>query len=120
MRSDRRLLYWYNLIREKFFYGEIEISPNVCVRWSTVDDQDERNMGSADLCHDGYHDYEILINPEYNPCLNVILTTLVHEMCHIATDLRDEHDEPFERVRKLLDKRGIFKLGAVRKGATLL
>lgn len=120
MRSDRRLLRWFNLIRRKFFYGEIAIPKSVCVRWATVDDEDEKNLGSASLCLDGTHKYQILLDPDHNTCLSHILVTLVHEMIHVATELKDCHDEPFEKVFRVLDQRGIFKLGAIRRNSTLL
>ena len=49
----------------------------------------------------------------------VRISTLVHEMIHLATDLKDDHGTAFEFWRQYVSDRGIFKKHALRKGSTL-
>ena len=116
MTSNRALKRWYNKINSRFFYDELP--RNVIVRWATPDD-DEQDMASVDLAHDKRHKYEILINREKNPTLSVELNSLIHEMCHIATSLKDDHGAAFEKWRQTLGERGIFKKGALKRGLTI-
>lgn len=73
----------------------------------------------ADLCGDGIHKYEIVLNRDECRGPATKLATLVHEMIHVRLELRDDHGPAFERVRKELSDKGIFKKGAVYRGVTL-
>lgn len=116
MRSDRTLKAWYRELNTRWF--DNELPDNVCVRWAE-DDDEEKDFGSADLCHDGYHKYQILLNRESCSPVMTRLAILIHEMIHVKLELRDDHGPAFERVRKELSDKGIFKKGAVYKGVTL-
>ncbi len=121
MRSDRTLKKWYRFINKKFF--ENQLSQNVCVRWADEDEDgqefEETYFGVACLARDGYHDYEIILSYELNRKFTVAMSTLAHEMIHIATELRDNHGPVFAKWHQILTDRGFFKKGALRKGLTL-
>lgn len=116
MRSNRALKAWYREINTKFF--DSELPDNVCVRWAE-DPDEEPDLASVDNANDGKNKYEIVINKEKNSVVSIRLSTLVHEMIHVATELRDDHGPAFERWRSLLAERGIFKKGALYRGVTL-
>lgn len=123
MRSDRTLKKWYNFINRKFFLNELP--DNVCVRWADTDEMEshrweKKYFGEASEAEDDeYHDYQIVMNKSFNKQWIVRISTLVHEMIHIATKLRDNHSTAFERQRQLLSDRGIFKKHALRRNYTL-
>jgi hypothetical protein len=121
LRSDKTLKKYYRLINKKFF--ENQLPDNVCVRWADEDEDgegfEERYFGIADRANDGYHEYVIVMSRSLNRPAVTRLSTLAHEMCHIATELRDNHGPAFERWRQTIADRGIFKKGALRKGLTL-
>jgi SprT-like family len=117
MQSNPSLKKWYRLINRKFFRNEL--TDHVCVRWAEVDDEDEKNLASANIACDRYHEYEILLNPELTTSWSIKLSSLVHEMIHVATNLRDNHGAAFEEWIKVLASRGLFKKGALQKGRTI-
>lgn len=122
MKSDRTLLAWYRKINKRFFDGACP--ENVCVRWADDTEEREANweekyFGWAEKAEDGYHDYQIVMSRQFNETWMVRISTLVHEMIHLATDLKDDHGDAFERWRQHVSDRGIFKKHALRKGRTL-
>lgn len=121
MKSDRTLLRWYRVINRKFFDGACP--DNVCVRWADPDEEgthrwEKRYFAEASEA-DEHHDYQIVMSKPLNKQWIVRLSTLVHEMIHLATGLRDDHGPAFSRWHALLTKRGIFKKHALRKGYIL-
>lgn len=122
MRSDRTLRRYYQLINQKFFLNELP--DNVCVRYSDDDDRDEdescdeKFYGWADLAT-APHVYQIVLSKIKNPGMVAKLATLVHEMCHIATDLRDNHGKAFSDWHEKLTARGLFRKGAILRNRTL-
>lgn len=122
MRSDARLKRWYKKINHKFFKDELPT--NVCVRYMDETDEDEvencekKFYGWASP-GEGIHKYQIVISRPKNPGDTAKCATLVHEMCHIATGLRDGHGPSFEAQRQLVSDRGIFKKNAIFSGLTL-
>jgi hypothetical protein len=121
MRSDRTLLRWYKTINRRFFRGACP--DRVCCRWADPDEMDSRwekkYFGEASEAMDEYHDYQIVMNKPFNKQWIVRISTLVHEMCHLATGLRDDHGPAFSKWHERLTKRGIFRKHALRKGYTL-
>ena len=123
MKSDRTLLGWYTYINERFFDG---VCPDrVCVRWADPEETESRTwekkyFGEAsEAMDDEYHDFQIVMSKPLNKQWIVRISTLVHEMIHLATGLKDDHGPAFERWRVKLGNRGIFKKHALRKGYTL-
>ena len=121
MRSDPVLKRHYNRINKRFFLGELP--QDTCVRWLDPDEDDPRLedkiFGYAGKADDGYHKYQIVLSRTMNGPASSKMTSLVHECIHIATGLRDDHGEAFERVRVMLSERGIYKKGALIKGLTI-
>jgi hypothetical protein len=122
MRSDRTLKKHFNRINKKFFDGEL--TKKVCVRWLNEDEDDmrleDKLFGFADRACDGYHEYQIVMSREMNKPASSRMLTLVHEMIHLATDLRDDHGPAFEFVRQKLSDRGIYKKDAIILGLTIV
>lgn len=131
MRSDKQLKYWYNLINRKFFNGELPTS-RVCVRWVNDIEQakyEEKYFAWTSNADDfspeakkqdnNRHDWAIVISKAKNPGITAVLATLAHEMCHVATKMRDDHGPAFEAKRQMIADRGFFKKGAVLKDRTL-
>lgn len=123
MKSDPTLLGWYRYINEKFFDG---VCPDrVCVRWADPDEDgghrwEKKYFGEAsEALDDEYHDYQILLSKPLNKQWIVRISTLVHEMIHVANELKDDHGPAFSRWHERLTKRGIFRKHALRKGYTL-
>jgi len=122
MRSDPTLRNWYRIINRRFFDSQL---PNdVCVRWAEDSEEDderweEKYFGSADKARDGRHSYVIVMSRKLNIPASTRLITLCHEMCHIATELKDNHGPAFEYWRQYIADRGIFKKNALRKGLTI-
>ena len=139
MKSDPVLKKWYNLINKKFF--DKYLPSDTCVRWSNEYDKDE-----DDRCEEKYNGWALLAtdsDPEnegndvhgkyVDPKMRFLIVisstlkkslctkvhTLVHEMCHIATGLKDNHGPAFEQWRQTIADRGIFKKGAVIKRLTI-
>jgi hypothetical protein len=123
MRSDKTLRRRYNQINKDFFGNKL--STRVCVRWITPEDRQEEKgcenyYGWARRIYDEpRHDYELVISRSMNIGWIQILATLVHEMCHIATETRDNHGPAFSEWHEILTLRGIFRKGALWKGKTI-
>ncbi len=123
MKSDRTLLRWYREINRRFFGGACP--ERVCVRWADPDETETRRwekryFGEASFSEDDeHHDYQIVMSKPLNEQWIVKISTLVHEMIHLATRLKDDHGPAFERWRLHVSDRGIFKKNALRKGYTL-
>lgn len=124
MKSDKTLKKWYRIINKRFFHNELP--GNVCVRWGSEEDleEDERweekyNGMAFKEDAGSYHYGTILISNSLRtfPCTR--LATLVHEMCHLATDFRDEHGPAFEEWRKIIGDRGVFKKSALLRNLTI-
>jgi SprT-like family len=123
VKSDPTLLKWYRVINRRFFGGACP--DRVCVRWADPDEGEsvrweKKYFGQASLSEDDeQHDFQIVLSRPLNKQWLVRISTLVHEMCHLATRLKDDHGPAFERWRKHVGDRGIFKKHALRKGRTL-
>lgn len=122
MRSDPVLKSWYKKINKKFF--DDQLTNNVCVRWANATEEgdkrwEEKYFGAAKRCEDGKHEYEIIMSREMNKPAATRFTTLAHEMCHIASGLRDDHGPAFSVWHETLTIKGFFTKGAVRKGFTI-
>jgi len=59
------------------------------------------------------------LNREKNSTNSQKLSTLIHEMIHIATHFKDSHGPLFAEWHLKLTERGAFKKGALLKGITL-
>lgn len=123
MKSDRTLMAWYRRINKRFFDGACP--EKVCVRWAdpemeTQYEWEDKYFGEASKVDDDpYHDYQIVLSRPNNKKWIVRISTLVHEMIHLATDLKDDHGPAFEQWRQHVADRGIFKKHALRKDFTL-
>jgi hypothetical protein len=131
MKSDRTLLGWYKRINKRFFDGNCP--ERVCVRWADPEEEErgdaweEKYFGEAerlptdpnDKNYDRWHDFAIVLSRRKNDSWIVKISTLVHEMIHLATDLKDDHGPAFEQWRQYVADRGIFKKHALRKDRTL-
>lgn len=120
MRSDPTLRKWYRIINRKFFANELP--DRVLVRWA--DHEFERKWESAYFGWAGRvksirHDYEIVLSRQHNTKASARLSTLAHEMCHIATGLKDSHGDAFEKQRQCIAERGIFRKHALHKNLTI-
>ena len=124
MRSDKTLKTWYNKINRRFFHGTLP--SNICVRWISEEDleEDEKleedNSGLAwkdDI--ESRHYGTIVISNDLRNDWRLAIAILVHEMCHVATDFRDEHGPAFEEWRRIIGERGIFRKSAIYKGLTI-
>ena len=123
MKSDRTLLAWYRRINKRFFDGSCP--DNVCVRWADPEFEtqykwEDKYFGEAShVTDDPHHQWQIVMSRPNNKKWIVRISTLVHEMIHLATSLRDDHGPAFEYWRQYVADRGIFKKHALRKGMTL-
>lgn len=114
---------WYKRINRRFFDGACP--DRVCVRWASEDEEKEMKweeiyFGWAQKVEGSrYHDYEIVMSRSLNEKWMVRMSTLVHEMVHLATNLKDDHGPAFEYWRQYVSDKGIFKKHALRKGRTL-
>ena len=119
VRSDKCLKRWYRLINKKFF--DNELPNNVCVRWiSELEQEKFEDMYFAWTSKlQGPHSYCIVISKTKNPGKTAVLATLSHEMCHVATGMKDDHGPAFEAQRQKIADRGIFKKNAILKGLTI-
>ncbi len=115
MQSNRTLKGWYNKINTRFFYDELP--SNVIVRWALPGE--EKDIACTERLVDKRHSYEILLNREKNKTNSIKLSSLVHEMIHVATKYRDQHGPAFEEWRVRIGERGIFKKGALLKSITI-
>jgi hypothetical protein len=80
---------------------------------------EEKYFAWTSKVEDGRHKYVIVISKTKNPGKTAVVATLSHEMCHVATGMRDDHGPAFEAQRQAIADRGIFKKGAVLKGLTI-
>lgn len=122
MRSDRTLLKWYRKINRRFFDGTCP--DNVCVRWATDIEENDRRwedkyFGGAGRSDDGYHEWDLCLSRKLNKKLSQKLSSIAHEMIHIATEQRDDHGPAFEKWRVHISERGIFKKHALVKDLTI-
>lgn len=123
MKSDKTLKFWYRAINRKFFGNQL--TNNVCVRWANEEDIDEdkrceeKYFGWAGEMREGRHKYEIVLSRKKINSRSTKLLTLAHEMCHIATELKDDHGDAFERWRQIISDRGFFKKHALIHGLTI-
>jgi hypothetical protein len=130
MKSDRTLLSWYKRINKRFFDGACP--ENVCVRWADPETEtqyrwEEKWFGEAAFCekdpkkpnYDPTHEFQIVMSRELNQKWIVKISTLVHEMIHLATNLKDDHGPAFSQWHEHITERGIFRKHALRKGMTL-
>ena len=115
MQSDRTLKKWYSVINKKFFFGELPA--NVIVRWALPDE--ERDIACTEKLAGKKHSYELLLNREKIKTQSQKLSSLLHEMIHVATHFRDQHGPLFEEWRTKLGERGAFRKGALVKGVCL-
>jgi hypothetical protein len=127
VKSDKTLRKWYIFINRRFY--DNQLPDNVCVRWADeteekeVERWEEKYFGWANKCDgdyaDGYHTHYIVLSRLKNEAATTRMSTLAHEMIHIATNCRDDHGPAFEKWRLYISDRGIFKKHAVRKGLTI-
>lgn len=133
MRSDRTLLKWYREINRRFFTGNCPESKRVCVRYARPGEEkreiEDSYFGWADSpatptwathqknCPRCRHDFEIVLDEKADWIK--VLSTLAHEMIHLATNMKDDHGPAFEEWRQYISDRGIFKKHALYKGHTL-
>ena len=123
MKSDRTLMAWYRRINKRFFDGACP--EKVCVRWADPEMEtqyrwEEMYFGEASRVDDDpHHGYQIVMSRELNKKWIVRISTLVHEMIHLATNLKDDHGPAFSQWHEYITERGIFRKHALRKGYTL-
>jgi hypothetical protein len=130
MRSDRTLRKWYKRIN-KFFDGACP--DRVCVRYAKPGEEkreiEKKYFGWADdpstptwphgekTCPNCRHDFEIVLD-EKAPWIS-ILSTLAHEMIHLATNMKDDHGPAFSQWHEYITERGIFRKHALYRNHTL-
>lgn len=116
MASDRRLKRYYDEINRRFFQDELP--RNVIVRWARAGE--EKDVACTEKSNpDSKHSYLILLNREKNPTPSIMLSSLAHEMVHVATKFKDDHGDAFDEWHKKLTDRGLFRKGAVLSNITL-
>lgn len=113
--SNRALKAWYVRINKRFFYGELP--SNVIVRWSETGE--EKDIAGTGRAQNKRYSFVIALNRQKITTRSIKLSTLLHEMIHVATKYRDEHGYAFEAWRVKLGERGAFLKGALIKGVTL-
>jgi|SRR5580698_2836378 hypothetical protein len=113
-KSTPELKRWYRKLNRMFFGGTLP--DNVIVRW----DASEPDVAcTAKRDKDDPTAYVIGFNRKKNPTKSLLLSAMLHEQVHVATDLKDNHGPLFDAWHKKLVKRGAFKKGAVLKDVTL-
>jgi hypothetical protein len=117
LHSDASLKKWYRTINKRFFNNELP--DNVIVRWACAGEESDVASCSPLDNPDNKHKYLILLNKSKNPTASIKLSSLAHEMVHIATNYQDEHGEAFDEWHKKLTDRGLFKKGALLSNITL-
>lgn len=124
MRSDRTLLKWYKVINKRFFDGACP--ERVLVRWEDPELEhrgkrwEDKYFGEASIVTDDPdHDFQIVMSKALNNSWSVKISTLVHEMIHLATHLKDNHGPAFSKWHEHLTEKGIFRKHTLRKGFTL-
>lgn len=114
-KSNRALKAWYTLINKRFFYDELP--SNVIVRWA--EPGEEKDIASAGRAENKRYSFVIVLNAEKITTKSIKLSSLLHEMIHLATGYRDDHGPKFEAWRVKLGERGAFLKGALIKGVSL-
>ena len=114
-KSNKTLKAWYTKINKRFFLGELP--SNVIVRWA--DPGEEKDIAGTSRATNPRHSYVILLNREKISTQSIKLSTLLHEMIHVATFFKDYHGAAFEEWRVRLGERGAFLKNALIKGQTL-
>src|SRR6266496_411938 len=109
MPSDRTLKKWYRKINQKFFFGELPA--NVIVRWALPGE--EPDIACCERIRGKRHCYEIRLNRDLNQKSSQKLSSLLHEMVHVATQCKDSHGPLFTEWHLKLTERGAFKKGAL-------
>jgi len=124
VKSDRTLLKWYKKINKRFFDGAC--ADDCCVRWASETEEkeikwEEKYFGWAGHADNPtrHHQWEIILSRSLNPKPSLKLSSLAHEMIHIATKQRDDHGPAFEKWRVYISERGIFKKHALLKDTTI-
>lgn len=123
VKSDPTLKKWYRTINKKFF--DNQLTNNVCIRWANEDDNDEEErceekyFGWADHSDDGRHEYVIVLSTIKINSLSAKLLCIAHEMCHIATDCKDDHGPAFDKWVQQISGKGIFRKHALVKNLTI-
>lgn len=120
MKSDRTLLKWYKKINKKFF--DNYLPNNVLVRWANSEEEsnewEDKYFGEASYLDNNYHLWQIVLSRYRNDKACTKLSTLAHEMIHIATNGADDHGPAFEKWRQYISDRGFFKKHALIKNLT--
>jgi hypothetical protein len=120
VRSDKTLRKRYVDFNRRFFDGMLP--DNIGVRWATDSEADQKFEAQYEGWIDPgdvIHRWIIVLARECREDVLKRLSTLAHEMIHIATDCRDDHGPAFEKWRQLISDRGFFKKSAVRRGITM-
>lgn len=132
MKSDRALRKWYRFINKKFFGSYL--TEDVCVRWADENEEkevkwEEKYFGwttkEVSEGHDPRREWTIILSKVRTGyrgrCMphSVILSTLAHEMVHVATKCKDDHGPVFEKWRQLISDKGFFKKNALVKNTTM-
>jgi|SRR5581483_7130418 len=127
MKSDRTLRKWYCTINRRFFDGLC--SDKVCVRWANESEEqearwEEQYFGWAQPIEHPRYRFALVLSqiknqPKRNYLGTLALSTLAHEMCHIATECRDDHGPAFENWRVHIAARGIFRKHALYRNVTI-
>jgi hypothetical protein len=113
-KSTPELKRWYRKLNRLFFNGELP--DNVVVRW----DASEPDVACTEKRDkDDPTAYVIGFNRKKNPTKSLLLSAMLHEMVHCATEFKDEHGPAFDKWHKRLVRRGAFKKGAVIPDVTL-
>ena len=115
--SDGSLKKWYRIINTKFFKNELP--DDVIVRWARGGEESDVASCSPIDNPDKKNKYLILLNRAKNPTTSIKLSSLAHEMVHVATKNRDAHGEAFDEWHKKLTERGLFRRGALLSNTTL-
>jgi hypothetical protein len=113
-KSTPELKRWYRKLNRKFFNGDLP--DNVIVRW----DADEPDVACTEKRDkDDPTAYVIGFNRKKNPTKSLLLSAMLHEMIHCATEFKDQHGPAFDKWHKRLVRRGAFKKGAIIPDVTL-
>jgi len=91
--SDASLKKWYRVINKKFFLGELP--DNVIVRWARAGEESDVASCSPIDNPDNKNVYLILLNRAKNPTASIKMSSLAHEMVHVATKYKDDHGPAF-------------------------
>ena len=114
-KSDKSLKKYYDNINKRFYFGELP--SNVIVRWA--EPGEEPDVASTNPPKNEHHSYVILLNRDKIKSRSIKLSTLLHEMIHVATALNDNHGKLFAEWHAKLTERGAFKKSALIKNQTL-